>query len=739
MQKVKSPYKVFNSYCLRTPLFSYSDYRRILRKKNFGVIDFRKILENKVFREALFLASPSLLFQIEKWEKGLITDLKKEKRLLNSILKYYTRISTRCTPFGLFASCCIGNFNKETLIELTELNNYQRISRFDTVFLSLLKQMLLQDTSIRKHLRFFTNSTLYFIKDHYRYIEYRIENNKKEYSLEGIVSSNEIKAIVEATRDGKTIDQLKKLIQKHGITETETKDFINELIRHQILVSELELTLTNEDYFTELIRKISNMSSAKQNLLFLKTLQHSLKRLDDSFGNSPVLYNDIIVKIKGYFQDLDTHYLFQTDCFSGVIKNTLQNQSQKKIRQALHAFNKMTNASKNHRLENFKKAFSQHFGSEEVPLSLALDLETGVGYGLKKDTNAPLLEEILSSDRKSQSLYAIWSDFDIFLHKKLVECFRKNDGVLYLSEKDLEHFPEQWKDLPDTFSSIIELYKRGDQEILYIQSAGGASAVNLLGRFSHGTDTISKHIEEIFSVEAQMNSDLILAEIIHLPEDRTGNVIHRKTTRTYEIPYLGQSNVSPDYQIPINDLMVSVKNDSIILRSKKLNKQVIPRLGNAHAYGDHSLPIYQFLCELQTQKKRGAIGFYWSSIFLHLPFLPRVVFDDIIFSKARWNIEVQTIKEYLNSHSLLETMNHFQHTNRLPDQVELVEGDNRLLICLKNENSFEMLYESIKNKKQFILEEFLFTDDEVVTRGKKSFCNQFVVSFYNEEKLYGRN
>jgi hypothetical protein len=47
-----------------------------------------------------------------------------------------------------------------------------------------------------------------------------------------------------------------------------------------------------------------------------------------------------------------------------------------------------------------------------------------------------------------------------------------------------------------------------------------------------------------------------------------------------------------------------------------------------------------------------------------------------------------------------------------------------------------MLLDTVKNSKEFLLEEFLFTNDEIVKNHEgNSFCNQFVVSFYNEEKL----
>ncbi|WP_319447288.1 MULTISPECIES: lantibiotic dehydratase [unclassified Mycobacterium] len=59
--------------------------------------------------EAVLLASPVLAGQIEKLlsSSGAETPLKKRKRLHKGLLKYALRLSTRCTPFGMFAGVAV--------------------------------------------------------------------------------------------------------------------------------------------------------------------------------------------------------------------------------------------------------------------------------------------------------------------------------------------------------------------------------------------------------------------------------------------------------------------------------------------------------------------------------------------------------------------------------------------------------------------------------------------------------
>ncbi|UTD15655.1 hypothetical protein HER15_09315 [Tenacibaculum mesophilum] len=732
-QKKKIPYQIFDSYCLRTPLFSLSDYKSLIEREGVLETDVRNLLQNKIFREALFLASPELVVQIQKWENQEILDKKKKENLELTILKYYTRITTRCTPFGLFASCSQGSFSDETSIQLAAIEDYKRITRFDTTFLAELSLELIKKDEIRKQLLFFPNSSLYKVGEHYRYVEYVIQNKKRTYSIEGIKFFTYLKDVLEAAKEGNTIAALAKVLVSDDIELIEAKGFIEELIEHQILVSELEVTVTGSDYFSNLIKKVSEISENEELKSKLMELSNHLNKIDDSFGNSASRYKKIEELSKQVTPKKGVKYLFQTDTFSKTTQNKLNRKHKSNLYKALRIFNKMTLRSTSGRLEDFKRAYTKRYESEWLPLSLVLDVETGIGYGKKEENNTPFLDKIVNTPKKKRYKHIVWRDVDSILQEKLFEVLTEGKTTIKLTEQDFESIEERWDDLPDTFSSIIEVFKSSGEEKLFIKGTGGSSAINLLGRFGHGSEGLSQHINNIAETEKNIEKDKVIAEIVHLPEARTGNILQRPNFRDYEIPYLGKSNVAKEREIPLSDILVTVKNDEIKLFSKKLNKEVIPRLGNAHNYSNSTLPIYHFLCELQTQNKRASIGFSWNATFLNLPFLPRVVYKDIIFSKTRWNLETDKLGEILKSKDFFKQMVNWKKELQLPNYVELVEGDNRLLIYLENKTAVQMLYNAVKRKKNFVLEEFLFVDDELVKREGTSFCNQFVVSFYNNK------
>lgn len=731
IKKINS-YKLLNTYCLRTPLLSSNLYKEVINKSFLSDVDFKLLLNDSILREAIYGASPDLHHQILKWESGKLKDIKKIEKLKFSILKYFTRISTRSTPFGLFASCGAGEFTSETSIVLKNKDAYKRLTRFDTTFLTQLLHKLLKHKIIRKHLLFYPNTSLYKINDHYRYVEYRVENKSRNYTLEGITHSEYIDLILKNAINGKNISDLASLLIDKGITAVDADDFIEQLIENQVLVSELEITVTGNDYYKNLLKRVKDIPEASKIYNQLIELQKKLTRLDRTIGNNPNVYKKPILLAEKLISDVDIKYLLQTDCFSESFKNTLDNHIKKQLQKAFILFNKMTLPSRNGNLEQFKKEFLKRFEQSEVSLNIALDTETGIGFGSKKEDTNPLLDDLSLESNRKRYRRVIWTDVDTILQKKLVYATQKKNFKITLTEAEFDHLPLNFNDLPDTFSSIIEVY--GSE--IFMEGVNGASATNLLGRFSYGNQQLFEHISSITAIEEILNKDKILAEIVHLPEARTGNILQRPNIRTYEIPYIGKSNVEEPYQIPIDDIMISIRANTIILRSKRLNKEILPRLGNAHNYSYNSLPIYHFLCALQTQNKRSNIGFNWNSILQNQMFLPRIEFENIILSKARWTIETKNIETFINRGNLTLEVKQWQKDLQIPDYVELVEGDNRLLICLNNETSVKMLFNTIKNKTQFILDEFLFTKKGVVEdEDGHSYCNQFVISFYNNKKL----
>ena len=179
--------------------------------------------------------------------------------------------------------------------------------------------------------------------------------------------------------------------------------------------------------------------------------------------------------------------------------------------------------------------------------------------------------------------------------------------------------------------------------------------------------------------------------------------------------------------------MVSVINGGkIVLRSKRLNKELIPRLTTAHNFSFNALPVYQFLCNMQTQNLSGGLGFNWGSLLDKKEYLPRVKYKNVILSSATWNISSKDVKHIpkISHVDFLTEVDKFRTTKKLPEKVLLVQGDNKLLIDFNHPLSVQLLFDETKNKG-FRLEEYLFRNNNaLVTRGENNFTNQVILCFY---------
>lgn len=101
--------------------------------------------------EAIFLASPVLFEEIDKIVGNPNKDLIEINRIVFSCVRYITRMSTRCTPFGLFAGCGIGVLGEKTNIMLD--NKIGRITRLDMSYQSSLYDTLVKIPEIKNKIK----------------------------------------------------------------------------------------------------------------------------------------------------------------------------------------------------------------------------------------------------------------------------------------------------------------------------------------------------------------------------------------------------------------------------------------------------------------------------------------------------------------------------------------------------------------------------------------------------------
>ncbi|OJJ22992.1 hypothetical protein BKI52_01165 [marine bacterium AO1-C] len=741
-------YKSFPQYVLRTPLLSVDFYKKFTSGQVISEQSLKAVCQDKIIREAIFLASPSLLFEIDKWLANEMADTKKINRLKDSILKYVSRLCSRCTPFGLFAGCATGNFDDSSSIgiALKQPQANQRHSRLDMNLLVALAQKIAKIPRVRTQVLFFPNSSIYQVANKLRYINYEYIGGKRSHEIVEVEHSDYLEAIFLRAKSGAKLDALVATIDEPEIALEEKQAFIEELIDANLLISELEPSLCGPEFFDQLDEVLHRLKEVDEIVTILKEVRGCLTKIDATIGNDIEHYLHLKTLLDKLGVSLELKFMTQTDMVLQTHQNTLPSKIADSVLKGLSFLNKISLPPATTQLKEFAREFYDRYGERSVPLSKVMDVDIGVGYPKGRDDGDvnPLIDDVaLPTQQPKVPQHDIkWNSIQAFFYKKLQEAIKDEVQTVTFKVDDFKNLDENWDDLPDTLSVMAEVVSINGQQKVKFSGSGGSSAANLLGRFAFGEKKLHEHVANIIDKETQMNEGKVLAEIVHLPESRTGNILMRPTLRAYEIPYLAKSTLDTEHQLPLEDLCISMQGlNRVVLKSKKLGKEVIPRLTNAHNFSYKSLPVYHFLCDLQTQGLREGIGIHWGALAGEFDFLPRIEFEDLILYDATWNIKKLAIKKMLDvakdDAQLATETTQFVEANKLPQYVFLTDGDNELLVNFKNVSSVRMLLNVVKKRSHFKLTECLFGEEGIVKdEHQEYYANQVVVSFYNEHRLH---
>lgn len=713
-----------NKAVVRTPLS--------VKKIDITWEEIQEIFKVPKHREALFIGSPNIYKALEMWEKGEAFQTEDElKNLKGSLYKYTSRLANRCTPFGLWASVSTIDLAKETDINVAE-GELKRTTKFDMYFLGEILPEITKHKEIREVLKYYPNNSMYKVMDKYRFVEYYFKDRARCHKISEVDINEYLEKTIAIAKNGATIEQLIKPITDDNISRGDATAFINQVIDSQFFVNELEFTLTGDDYLESLLTVLKedrfNFYEANVVKELLISLKSKISAIDDNVFNNPEKYREIHEQIEKEIQEADITKLFQVDSFKDLSQGTLSYSVIKKLRNAIVVVNKLSTKRTNATLDDFKKKFQERYEEYEQPLINVLDPDLGIGYGSGSGAKTPLVDKLAIRGRHASNTRNItWNKKAEFIFKKALHALQNGVTEINLTDEDINQFKENESLYPDSFSTFFNVFHENGEEKVHLKSVWGPSANGLIGRFAHLDDSIETMCNDIHNHEKQLYPNKILAEIIHLPQARTGNILYRKFQRDYEIPYLGNSSLDEENQLNVEDLYVSVKRGKVVLRSKRLNKEIIPRLGNAHNYSANALPIYHFLCDLQDQEQTG-LSFSWGSLQNEFNFLPRVSYKDIILSRATWNITHNTIKTLLanKEEHAIEAVKAFQKERNIPDVVAFTQGDNEVVINFKNDLSCSTFFYMLKGERFIQLKEFFFKEDTVTG----AYCNEFVLPSY---------
>jgi len=694
----------------------------------------RSMIATPLVSRALFVASPSFFDSLRYWFDD--PDSKKGRQAERTLTRYFSRMCTRCTPFGLFSGCSIGQFSEWSdpadLVRLDSSEHIRTKTRIDYEFLTAFS-IAMNESPVSEELQYLPNPSLVKVGNFWQYLEEKFDKVSSHYSVVRIADDPFLEAVISAAVGGKLRSELLEKIlsvnPEDGPDAGDCKAFVDELISSRVLISELEPRITGESALAGLIEQLDQTPLGAQLAAPLKAFSAALDEMDrNTEAITPQDYRLNSQLLSSLACPINLDRLYQVDMYRPLAGENIPINVKKEIGTGVAKLAAVLGSGESNELRLFRDEFIKRYDRSWVPLSEALDEERGIALGNSRSADpSPLLKGISPANQNAASVLALLP-IHLVLLEKILSGEHQTDNIIRLTDEDLAKVPPSHSPLASALcvfctivASSFEDVAKDDYQILW-RGVGGPSGINMLARFCHLSPEIEKLVSDHIAEEGEILADpeTVVAEIVHRPAPRLGNVVSRPVLREYEIPYLGRSGAEPQKQIEISDLLVSVDTSgSIRLYSKRLKKLVIPRLSSAHGYMNPKLPtIYRFLSFLQAEGYRQGFSFSWAGLST-LSSLPRVVYQKHILAPARWSLTSNEIKQLnIKDRALaFDAVQQLRRIRNMPRFVLFSESDQVLAVDLDNPLSVDAWLQDICKLSGASVTEMLPADGQLALSG----------------------
>lgn len=517
-------------------------------------------------------ASPSFYQIIEHFD---VDDLKANTKTKFSVWKYFNRATHRATPYGRFAAFSLMPVLKE--VETPIILNHDILAHQFTDWKQKENYIANSKMLLRSSAWFQINSTIYKSGQGHRYI--RVKNGI--FEVASVVGFPQLNALLKLCREKTAKETIYSAMEdEFQLPTREADDLLMQMLSLQLLLTEKCPNITG-DYFKRL----------------------NIKSLNP---DGPYLISE-----------------------RKILAGGLDGRKLRNIKDIIAFMAKNLPETANPALTSFRQAFFKKFEQRTVPLMVAMDLETGVGYGnLGEQETDHQLADILDHSRQSEQgeRQIPYTELHRFLLNKLM----KGDHIRL--EEFESHKSSAALPLPNTLSVLLHFW----QGKPVIESAGGCTANALLGRFTMANPELEKIGRNIASIEEKANPGILFFDIAYQAETEIDNVNRRKQLYNYELPIVTWScNPSP---LHCNDILVAVRGTEVVLWSKKYQKRMVPRIPSAYNYTRSDLAVFRFLCDLQHQQIKSDLNLKLNYWFPGLNFYPRVTYKNVIVSPKMWQL-----------------------------------------------------------------------------------------------------
>jgi lantibiotic biosynthesis protein len=695
-------------FILRTPLLPFEtllDWAAAGPDEEALTAHLRALAERPEIAEALALASADL---------GAALAEKASKKVLLALARYVTRMSSRSTPFGLFAGCSVGTLGDATNLELPPLAQYAR--RTDPGIELLLRVSDALDDETRQRAPLMPTSTRYELAGQLRYVEER----GAEHPLRAARAGRELRtALALAARRLPAKELAAALAGELSAPEEAAERYVGQLVASQLVVPDVRPRPTADDPARDLAARLHAIGAPQA--AAVDALTDELRRIDAApFGTAS--YDTVRAQLEELAPGATPNRMLLAVLRKPAPELALDRGITDGLLDAADVLRRLFAPQDRDALRVFREKFRARYDTQFVPLLEVLDEELGIGlpgFGPPAADDLPLLRDMpLKATPEPQSLAPLHA----LLLDRVGTLLRDGARELVLTDADVAKMAvDDPLPLPDSFAAMGILAGDGTCLLLGITGPSGAQ---FAARFCHGDEPLARCVRDWLRAEERLAPEAIFAEVVALPDQRDANVVARPAFTAHEIPFLAASSRPPHQQIEACDLLLGIDDGRLRLWSRKHRREVIARVTNAHNFRQRGVSAYRFLGALQRQRLAGALVWEWGPLS-PLPDLPRVRYGNIVLARARWTLEPSEVKARGAE---------VARRRGMPRFVLLEHLDQELVIDWKNPLSIEAFLAIAPAEGKVALWELLPQPEAMAVRGPEGrFANEFVLPFLRRQ------
>jgi thiopeptide-type bacteriocin biosynthesis protein len=631
-------------------------------------------------RRALAIGSPSLLDALDRTLPG--DD--RAANVMEKLRRFLVRMSTRPTPYGTFAGVALLGWGERTDLQLDgELRTHTRVD-MDW----LVRYVLALDAQpfVRAQLDWVANSAIWIHHD-------RV--TKGPASRVSIAATPVVCRALEFAHSPVRYDELVERLMASAPAATleKVERLLQQMWEFGFLRTNLMPPVTIGDPIRWVRERVAPITGGKALCVQLDALQRTIAACDTVAVNEvPAALRKASLHLEMLGQT-ETRLPLQVDMALGLGGAHLSSAVAKEAARTADLLIRLApRRGSSSMIEGYRQAFVARYGQDrEVPLSELLHPEWGLGPITQYSGGVGRVESGHGARRAETLQYLA------------LRAIREGQLVLDLDEVLLNrlktHKPEAERLLASIDLNLFVLAESpaaidsGAFQVLVGPNVGAVSAGRSLGRFSTVLGQRARTaLERAARREEEYHSGQIVAELAYMPGSfRSANVTLRPAVRRYEITHGVSAGVDVNHVIPLNQLVVGLRDGRFYVRWPTRDVDVV--VASGHMLNISQSPHeYQFLTQICLDGIAQLSSFDWGPASGYA-FLPRVQSGRSILSCAQWRLELGSRQEapVNKAKPFADWFARWRERWLVPRRVYLSATDNRLLYDLDDPAQVEEL------------------------------------------------